>query len=148
MSRLVQEAKGKVYLEESALWPDTGGKFVTTHLVSSVRFLKTQPALLKKWIAAHVELTEWINKNPDDAKRVLNNELRELTTRALPQATLDRAWQRLELTHDPIRRSLLKSAEDAHRIGFLREKPDLSRIYELKWLNEVLREKGMKEVRE
>jgi hypothetical protein len=50
------------------------------------------------------------------------------------------------LTHDPIRASLLKSAEDAHRIGFLRQKPDLSRIYDLKLLNEVLRDKSLAEI--
>ncbi|MCX6901809.1 MAG: ABC transporter substrate-binding protein [Verrucomicrobia bacterium] len=146
VTRLVLEAKGRVYLEESALWPQTGGRYVTTHLVSSVRFLKERPALLKRWIAAHVELTQWINQQPDDAKRVLNAETKAETTKALPRETLDGAWRRLELTHDPICASLLKSAEDAHRIGFLREKPDLSRIYDLRLLNEVLREKGLTEI--
>ena len=147
VSRLVLQAKGKVYLDESALWPDTKGKYVTTHLVSSVRFLKERSGLLKKWIAAHVELTEWINQHVDEAKKILNDEIKIETTRALPEEILDSAWKRLELTYDPIRRSLLKSAEDAHKIGFLRLKPDLSRIYDLAPLNEVLRERGLKELR-
>ena len=142
VSRLELEAKGKIYLEESALWKETQGRYVTTHLVSSARFLQQESALLKKFIAAHVELTEWINGNVDEAKRTLNEELKAETTRALPQETLDRAWKRLELTHDPVSASLLKSAADAHRIGFLKQKPDLSKIYDLKLLNEVLGEKG------
>ncbi|MFA6560421.1 MAG: ABC transporter substrate-binding protein [Verrucomicrobiia bacterium] len=146
VTRLALEAKGRVYLEESALWPQTGGRYVTTHLASSVRFLKQQPALLKRWIAAHVELTQWINQRPDEAKRILNAEIKAETTRALPGETLNGAWKRLELTHDPVCASLLKSAEDAHRIGFVREKPDLSRIYDLKLLNEVLRDKGLTEI--
>ena len=48
VSRLVAEAGGKVYLDEGSLWPDTGGRYVTTHLVSSVKLLKDRPALLKK----------------------------------------------------------------------------------------------------
>src|SRR5229473_2812726 len=40
VSRLVLETKGKIYFDESSLWTETGGKYVTTHLVSSVRFLK------------------------------------------------------------------------------------------------------------
>jgi NitT/TauT family transport system substrate-binding protein len=103
--------------------------------------------LLKKWIAAHVELTDWINQHPDEAKRLLNEEIKAETTKALPQATLDSAWKRLTLTHDPVSSSLLKSAEDAHRIGFLKDKPDLARTYELKLLNEVLREKGLAEIK-
>jgi len=146
VSRLVLEAKGKVYFDESTLWPETGGRFVTTHLVSSVKFLKERPDLLKKWIAAHVELTEWINKDPDEAKKILNAEIKAETTKAIPMATLDSAWKRLELLYDPVSKSLLKSAEDAYRIGFLKEKPELSRIYDLKLLNDVLREKKLPEV--
>ena len=147
VTRLELEAKGKVYLEESSLWKDTGGKYVTTHLVSSAKFLQQNSALLKKWIAAHLELTDWINKNVDEAKRILNDELKAETTRALPQETLDRAWKRLEVTHDPISASLVKSAQDAHAIGFIKQKPDLSKIYDLNLLNEVLKEKGLPAVK-
>jgi NitT/TauT family transport system substrate-binding protein len=147
VSRLVLEAGGSVYLDESTLWPQTGGKYVTTHLVSSVAFLEKQSAVLKKFIAAHVELTEWIRNNPDEAKRIFNAEIKAETTRALPQETLDRAWSKLELTWNPISASLIKSADDAFVVGFLRQKPDLSRIYDLKWLNEVLKSKGLTEVK-
>jgi NitT/TauT family transport system substrate-binding protein len=147
VSRLVLEARGKVYLEESSLWPDTGGRYVTTHLVSTVKFLNDRPSMLKKWITAHVELTEWINGHPDQARRILNDEIRAETTRALPEDILNSAWKRLVITYDPIKDSLLRSAEDAHRIGFLKEKPDLSQIYDLKFLNEVLREKGLAEIK-
>jgi NitT/TauT family transport system substrate-binding protein len=147
VSRLVLEAGGKVYLEESSLWLDSGGRYVTTHLVSSAKFLDDHPVLLKKWITAHVELTEWINAHPDEAKRILDDEMRAETTGGLPENILNSAWKRLYLTYDPIKDSLLKSAQDAYRIGFLKEKPDLSHIYDLKLLNEVLREKGLVEIK-
>ena len=147
VTRLLLEAKGKVYLEESSLWSATGGQYVITHLAGSVRVLKEHPALVKKWIAAHVELTRWIQDNPDEAKRILNEELKAETTKPLAPAILDAAWKRITLTHYPIRASLLQSANDAHRIGFLREKPDLLRIYELRFLNEVLKEKNLPEIR-
>jgi NitT/TauT family transport system substrate-binding protein len=147
VSRLEAEAKGKVYLEESSLWTDTGGKYVTTHLVSSVSFLKTRPDLLKKWIAAQLELTEWINAHPDEAKKILNDEIKSETSKAIKPEILDSAWKRILVTDDPISASLLKSANDAHEIGFIKEKPDLSRIYDLKLLNEVLREHNRSEVK-
>jgi NitT/TauT family transport system substrate-binding protein len=146
VTRLMLEAGAKLYLEESSLWNETGGKYVTTHLVSSAPFLKNKPDLVKKWIAAHVELTEWIDSNAEEAKKIFNDEMKAETTRALPKETLDPAWKRLEITYDPIKASLLKSAEDAHRIGFIKEKPNLSRIYELNLLNEVLKEKSLKPV--
>lgn len=147
VTRLILEAKAKEYLDESALWRETGGRYVTTHLVSSVKFLHENPSLLGKFILAHVELTEWIRTHTGEATQILNEELRAETTRALPVHILDTAWKRLELTHDPVSASLHKSAEDAHRIGFLKQKPDLSRIYHLEILNGVLREKGLAEVK-
>jgi NitT/TauT family transport system substrate-binding protein len=146
VSRLTLEAKGRVYLDESELWKETGGRYVTTHLVSSVAFLRNSPELLSRWIAAHVELTDWINQNPDQAKKILNEEIKAETSRALPRQTLDFAWKHLVLTPDPVRESLLKSASDAHQIGFLPAKPDLSRLYDLKLLNEVLKKKGLPEI--
>lgn len=147
VSRLVLEAGGSIYLNEASLWPQTGGKYVTTHLVSSVAFLGKQSALLKKFIDAQIELTTWIHANPEEAKRLFNAEIKAETTRALPPETLDRAWSNLELTWDPVSASLLKSADDAFGVGFLRQKPDLSRIYDLKLLNDVLKSKGLKEVK-
>jgi NitT/TauT family transport system substrate-binding protein len=102
--------------------------------------------MAKRWISAQIDLARWIRQNEDEAKRLFNGELKAETGRALPGEILDRAWAKLELTHDPIRASLLKSAEDAFRIGFLKEAPDLSRIYDLKLLNETLREKKLPEV--
>lgn len=143
VSRLVLEANAKVYLEEATLWKETKGRYVTTHLVSSVKFLAEQPVLLQKWIAAQIELTQWIAAHTAEAKQLFNGEMKAETTKGLALTTLDRAWQQLELTHDPVRESLIKSAEDARRVGFLREKPDLSRIYDLKLLNAVLAEKKL-----
>ncbi len=146
VSRLELEAGGRVYLEEKDLWKGTGGRYVTTHLVSSAEFLEEQRELVKKIVAAHVELTQWIGEHPDEAKRLLNAEIEVETSKGLPAAILDSAWKRIEITHDPVRASLLESAGAAHAAGFLRERPDLSRIYEPGLLNEVLAAKGLPEV--
>lgn len=142
VTRLELEAGAKIYLEEKALWPETNGRYVTTHLVSSVEFLEEQPELLRKFIAAHVELTDWINANPDEAKRLLNAEIKEETSKGIAPEVLERAWSRIEVTHDPVRKSLERSARDAHAAGFLEKNPDLSRIYALELLNAVLAQKG------
>jgi NitT/TauT family transport system substrate-binding protein len=143
VSRLELEAQGQVFLEEKELWPETGGRYVTVHLVSSADFLAQERSLLEEFVAAHVELTQWIQANPAEAKRLLNGEIAAETGKALTPELLDRAWGRIEITNDPVRASLVKSAEDAHLAGFLRAKPDLSRIYALETLQKVLAERGL-----
>jgi len=147
VTRLEREAKGKVYLEESSLWQETGGRYVTTHLVSSVNFLGAHRELLAKFIAAHIELTQWIKDNTVEAQATLNAELKAEMGKAVSEVTLTNAWRRLEFTYDPVSASLLKSAADAHRIGFLKTKPELSRIYSLDLLNKELRERKLPEVK-
>lgn len=141
VSSLIKEGNAQVYLEERDLWPN--GQYVTTHLVSSVKFLKEKPDLLKKLIAAHVELTEWINAHMEEATLILNKEIKEETGKALPEEIIKGSFTRLEITYDPIASSLLKSADSAFEAGFLgEERPDLSRIYDLSLLNEALQKKG------
>jgi NitT/TauT family transport system substrate-binding protein len=144
-SRLVHEAKGRIFLDERQLWPS--GQFVTSHLIVGTKFLREHPDIVRKWLQAHVELTDWINGHQAEAKNALNEQIRREMGKALPKAVLDDSFSRLQVTYDPIRSSLLTAAESAFDAGFLgRQMPDLSEMYELSILNQVLREKGRKPI--
>lgn len=145
-ARLEKEANGRVFLDERDLWP--GGRFVTANVIVRTEFLEKNPELVKAFLAEHVDLTLWINDNPAEARKIANEQIKALTGKALPSDVLDPAWERLEITYDPVSSSLLKSADAAFELGFLgKEKPDLSGIYELAPLNGVLKEKGLAEVK-
>ena len=144
-SRLIHEAGGRLFFDERNLWPF--GQFVTTHLIVRTKFLREHRGLVKRWVQAHVELTEWINRNLPEAKRVLNQEIKRETGKALPVSVLDDSFSRLRVTYDPVRSSLFTSARWAFEAGFLgRTQPELSGIYDLSILNEVLKARGAKPV--
>jgi NitT/TauT family transport system substrate-binding protein len=144
-TRLIREGNGRLFFDERDLWPQ--GQFVTTHLVVSTKFLREHPDLVKKWIRAHVELTEWINAHLPEAKKILNQQIQKETGNALSPAVLDEAFGRLQVTYDPVRNSLLTSARSAYDAGFLgKQMPDLSKMYDLTLLNQILAEKGKKAV--
>ncbi len=141
-ARLAREANGKIFLDERALWQD--GKFVVAHIIVSTKFLKAQPDLVKKFLVAHVELTQRINGDPVAAKQKLNSEIERLTGAALSKDVLDDAWSRQNITYDPIRASLFGSADAAFKLGFLGDTaPNLDEIYDLTLLNAVLKDKGL-----
>jgi NitT/TauT family transport system substrate-binding protein len=144
-TRLIREGNGRLFLDERDLWPQ--GQFVITHLIVRTKFLQEHPDLVKKWIAAHVELTDWINSNLPEAKNILNQQLQKETGKALKPAILDEAFGRLQITYDPIRNSLLTSAHSAFDAGFLgKQLPNLSGMYDLTLLNQVLAEKKKKAI--
>ncbi|HTG81305.1 MAG TPA: ABC transporter substrate-binding protein [Geobacteraceae bacterium] len=144
LSRLELEGGGRLFLDEKSLWP--GGRFVTTHLVVAKRFLAERPELVKKLLAAHIDITRRINADKEAAAKVLNAQLKKETGKMLKPEVIERALSRVELTWDPIAFSLRKSAEIAHRIRFIRAVPHLAGIYSLKLLNDVLSEKKLPEI--
>ena len=60
----------------------------------------------------------------------------------LAPEVLDDAFSRMTATYDPLRASMLKSTQQSFDEGFLgRTQPNISGLYDLSLLNEVLREK-------
>ncbi len=113
----------------------------------NTKFLKNHPALVKNWIRANIDLTDWINARPIDAKKLLNQQIQTETGKALPPAILDEAFTRLQVTYDPLHGALATAAQQAFDDGFLgRQMPDLSGLYDLTLLNQVLAEKGRKAI--
>jgi NitT/TauT family transport system substrate-binding protein len=120
VSRLELEAGGKIYLEQKDA--------ITTVLVSSAKLLQDQPGLVKQFVAAHAELTAWINAHPDEAKALVNAELKSITKREMKPALLDHAWPRLHFTSTIERAPLDNFVVQARKVGFLKYAVDLSRL--------------------
>jgi NitT/TauT family transport system substrate-binding protein len=136
---------GELFLDERDLWPQ--GDFVTAHIIASPALLEQHPDVVRAWLSAHVDLTEWALANPQEAQALLNDEIERLTGKRLDPQVLISAWSRLRPTWDPISSSLMASAQSAYQAGFLDEAPDLTGIYDLTLLNEVLESKGQPPVR-
>jgi NitT/TauT family transport system substrate-binding protein len=142
-SRLVHDAGGRIFLDERTLWPR--GQFLTTELVVNTKFLQAHPNLVKKWLKGHIELTDWIDGHTAEAKKILNQQIQKETGKALASPVLDDSFSRLQVTYDPLREQLMRAAQLAFDAGFLgRQMPELSRIYDLTLLNQVLTEEGKK----
>jgi len=142
-SRLVVDGGGVVFLDERDLWTDTGGEFVTAHIIVSTKFLAAHPQVVKAWVRAHVEITQWELDHPLEAQELLNAEIEKYTGKKLAAEVLSKAWGRMKATWDPISVSLIQSAQSAHEAGFLKEEPNLDGIYDLTLLNEVLAERDL-----
>ena len=146
-TRIVQEAGGKVFLDERDLWPN--GDFVTTHLIVRTKFLNEHADVVERLLRAHVKTTQWINDHPDEAKRLINESIKKITSAGLAEQVINAAWRDQKITYDPIVSSLRKSANDAFALGYLGDrKPDLANIYALDPLNKVLRELNLQPVQQ
>ncbi|MFZ0557593.1 MAG: ABC transporter substrate-binding protein [Nitrososphaeraceae archaeon] len=171
-ARLVKEANGKIFVDERDLWPPDG-KFVTTNIIVRTDYLKNNPETIKKLIDAHIDETIWINNTLKDSRtgnftgasgneenqtnddlgnsgvetfiHSFNGGLKRITGNTVPEDELRDALQRLEFTYDPLEKSLFRMADDAYELGLIGRgnKPDLTNIYDLSLLNEVLEERNL-----
>ena len=144
-TRLIDEGHGQLFLDERTLWPK--GQFATAIVIVRTEFLHQHPEVVRQWLRTHVELTDWIKAHPDEAKREINNEIQKGTGKALPPVELSEAFSRLAPTWDPLRGTLAASAQSSVDAGFLHKLPDLSGLYDLTLLNQVLAEKKKKAIR-
>ena len=124
VSRLELDAGGKIFVEQSDA--------VTTVLVSSVKFLKTNPGLAEKFRAAHVELTGWINGHADEARALVRAGLTAEMKREMPAAIVTNAWRRLKFTEGVSQAQFAALVDDAQSVGFLRDSIPLDRLFSRK----------------
>ncbi len=143
-TRLVHEGGGRIFLDERTLWPDR--QFVAANIIVSTKFLEQHPDLVKKFLEAHVQVTDWIIAHPDEAKLLLNQQIQKTNGKPLPPVILNEAYSRLAVTYDPLSSSLYTSAQHSVDAGLLRSKPDLSHLYDLTLLNQILVEQKKKTI--
>jgi NitT/TauT family transport system substrate-binding protein len=138
-TRMVVEGGGSVLVDERDLWPD--GAFVTTHLIVATRFLEEHPGVVKRLLEGHVQATEYVLADPQEAQQIVGDAIAEITGVAMPPPILAAAWENLTFTVDPIASSLLQSAANAKAVGLL-DSDDLDGIYALDLLDQVLAAAG------
>lgn len=171
-ARLVKESNAKIFVDERDLWPPDG-KFATTNIIVRTDYLKDNPDVIRKLINAQIDETLWINSTLNELQKsnvsstsgnvenqtsqnidkdgmelfihAFNDGLERITGNTVPEDELRDALQRLEFTYDPIKRSLFKMADDAYDLGLIGRgtKPDLTNIYDLGLLNQVLKERDL-----
>jgi NitT/TauT family transport system substrate-binding protein len=122
VTRLEREAKARVFLEDKDI--------ITTWLASTTKFLSSQRDLAKKAVAANAELTDWIQKNPDEAQKLLIEELTAETRTTFAPDAVAQAWKRIKFTTAVPNELIAKAVQDGKDAGFLKGSTDTSKLVE------------------
>jgi NitT/TauT family transport system substrate-binding protein len=123
VSRLELEAGGQVLVEETDA--------ITTILVSRAAFLEKERETVRRFAAAHADLTYWITANPEEAQRMARDELKAAFRVEMSEALAARSFKRLRLTNESSNEAFAAFVQSAQRVGFLRDLPDLRRFIEV-----------------
>ncbi|MFJ5549915.1 aliphatic sulfonate ABC transporter substrate-binding protein [Streptomyces sp. NPDC093225] len=137
-SRLVTLG-AKVLLDEKSLWP--GGKFVTTNIIVSQKFLTAHPDVVEAVLRGSVAANAFIKASPEKAKADANLRVKADTGKELPPAILDPAWSSVDFIDDPLADTLRAGADHAVAAGLLKN-PELTGIVDLTLLNKIFKAAG------
>lgn len=144
-SRIVKQAGARVVLDYQDVWRD--GKYTTAVIITSKKFLDEHPDLVEKWLTAHVDITEYIKKDQLASQKTINDQIKKLTGKSLPDDVLKSSFQRITVTYNPETESIKEFVKLSVDNGYIKETPDVSNMVDLTSLNQVLQKKGLPTVR-
>ncbi|MFA5266006.1 MAG: ABC transporter substrate-binding protein [Opitutaceae bacterium] len=124
VSRLEQEAGGKVFIEQKDA--------LVTILVARARALESKRDIVDKFVAAHIELTSWINQNPEEARAIVRAGLSAEVRREISAGIVASSWKRLRFTDQVSQKQFDALVVDAQSVGFLRDAIPLDRLFSRK----------------
>ncbi len=139
-SRFVLEGGAHVLVDESELWPD--GRFVVTNLVVRTGYLEAHPQNVAALLDGLLDTLAHIDAEPGSARRTVDESIATLTRTSLEAEVLERAWQNVEMTYDPLVATMRTAAENAHDLGLL-DSADLDGLWELDLLDAALEARGL-----
>ncbi len=138
-TRLVKEGGGKILVNEADLWPR--GKFVTTDLVVTTKFLSAHPDVVKQLIQGELAAIDLVKTNRAKAEGYVATGIQKATGKPIPADLVTASFDSIDFTIDPIASSLQKDAKDAATLGLI-PSAEVKGIYDLSILNELLKTAG------
>jgi NitT/TauT family transport system substrate-binding protein len=145
-TRLVTDGGGTVLVDERDRWPETNGRYVTTHLIVRTDFLNAHPDVVKAVIAGLADSIDFIATDPATAQADVIAQIAAISGKAPKADVIATSFDHLVFTLDPIAASLAASAADATSVGLL-DPVDLTGIYDLTFVNQILAARGQAEVK-
>lgn len=127
-ARLEIETKARLIAEEKELW---GGKdFATTVVVASPKFIEQYPDTVAKVLEVHDRWTAKLQADAAGQLPALKAALFALTSKKMPEGTLEQAIGRVKFTSDPQFASIVTMAGWTYDLWFAKQPPRLEGLVE------------------
>jgi NitT/TauT family transport system substrate-binding protein len=135
----LRQAGGIVLVDEATLWPQ--GKYVTTQLAVTTKFLADHPDVVANLIKGLAESIDLTDNDKVQAEKVVAKGITDLTGKEFKVSLVASSFAHIKFTLDPIASSLRKDAASAKALGLIKS-DDLTNLYDLSLLNKLLQQRG------
>lgn len=97
-------------------------------LVATGDAVKNSPEKVQKIVDAHKDAVKFIEENPEEAKAITIEDIKEVTGQELEKEVVDRAWERIGFTYEVDAETIQSFADSSYTLKFLKEKPEFSEL--------------------
>jgi len=143
-ARLVHEIGANIMLSSDEIWDS--GDYSTAVILVHTEFYERRKDLVSQFLETHLEITEYINQNPEDAMVKINDKIGELTGIKLNKSVLKSSFSNMVVTFDPNVSSVNRLMSIYQDEGFVRDIPNKNEAYDFEILNRLLKEKNLNEI--
>ncbi|SDP37080.1 aliphatic sulfonate ABC transporter substrate-binding protein [Halobacillus aidingensis] len=132
-SSIEEQGSGKVLVDTQDV--AFGETLPAAVFVTSQKLVDENPDMVESIVEAHKKATDFINENPEEAKQIAINKIKDITDQELSKEVIDRAWERIDFTYEVKEENLQKFADASYDLEFLKEKPDLTGLVDTSFLD-------------
>lgn len=136
----------QVLVDWNGIWKE--GKYPSSVLIASNEMITQYPQTLRRFLRAHVEANLYAEKNDREARKIFHDQLIAMQGTGLSMEIIDSAFPRSKPTYDPSVEATMEFAQLANKAypDRVDKVPAVADLFDLRLLNEVLREKGLQPI--
>jgi NitT/TauT family transport system substrate-binding protein len=132
-TQLVKDAGAKIIVDSSTI--SYGKTLPNTILVSSNKKIKQDKDVIAKIVKAQEEAIAFIEKNPEEAKKITVKAIKDITKQDLDKDVVDTAWNHIRFTDEVNKEVIQQFADSSFELKFLKDKPDFAALIDTQFIN-------------
>ncbi|TXC90699.1 aliphatic sulfonate ABC transporter substrate-binding protein [Metabacillus litoralis] len=111
-----------------------GTTLPNTVLVTSGKLIDENKELVANIVKAHEKSVSFINENPEEAREIAINSIKDITDQDLDPKIVESAWERVSYTTEVNADVVQEFANSSFELKFLKEKPEFSDLIDTQFL--------------
>lgn len=143
-TQLTNEIGVDILLGSSDIWG--GSEYSTAVIIVRTEFYEKNKELVERFLQAHIDITEYINENPEETMVKINDTIEKLTGSKLSEDVLESSFSNMIVTFNPGISSINKFMTIYREAGFVKNIPDINEVYDFEILNGILKDKNIDEI--
>lgn len=134
-ARMEKELAAKVVVDWNQMpWQ---GKLPATLVVSTSEFIENNPELIKSFLRAHQKAVNFINNNPSQSSKIMQQQIKKITRQDLSLSIIERSLQRTNITSELNSSIVQKLANLSAELGFIKGNSNLTGFIDTSYLNQI-----------